>query len=72
MVKNKKYDIKDEENTQNVSEPVSEYSVPSKLMSAPGCCTVDELNLILDKVEKNFSEGKGMAHDDAVKRIMAW
>lgn len=68
MVKNRKYDIKDEENTQNVSE----YSVPSKLMSAPGCCTVDKLNLILDKVEKNFSEGKGVAHDDAVKRIMAW
>lgn len=54
MVKNRKYDIKDEENTQNVSE----YSVPSKLMSAPGCCTVDKLNLILDKVEKIFRKEK--------------
>lgn len=72
MEKEKKYDIKNEEHTKNVSEPASEYSTHSNITSMPGCCTVDELNKILDRVEKNFSDGKGITHEEAVKRIMAW
>lgn len=70
--KNKYYINEEENNVNNVSEPVSEYGIPSKMSSMPGCCTVDELNVILDQAEKNFSDGRGVEHEEAVRRIMAW
>lgn len=72
MEEKKEYDSKNEEHTKNVSEPASEYSTRSNMTSMPGCCTVDELNKILDRAEKNFLDGKGITHEEAVKRIMTW
>ncbi len=51
---------------------VSEYGVRSNVTSMPGCCSVDELHSILDNVEKNFSAGKGICHEEALKRITSW
>lgn len=72
MEKKYNYDLNNDENAQNVSEPVSDYGTFQKVTPIPGCCTIDALNDILDQVEKNFSEGKGIPHEEAVKRIMAW
>lgn len=72
MSKKKKYEMKEEQKPSHVSEPVSEYGVRSNVASMPGCCSVDELHSILDNVEKNFSAGKGICHEEALKRITSW
>lgn len=72
MEKKYNYDLNNDENTRNVSEPVSVYGTSLKVTPMPRCCAIDALNHILDQVEKNFLERKGIPHEEAVKRIMAW
>ena len=55
-----------------MSEPTSEYGAYSSSTSIPGCCSIDELHTILDCVEKNFSQGKKVCNEEALKRIMSW
>lgn len=71
MKEKKTYRIKDEKRTI-ASEPTSEYGNLSKYVSMPGCCSLNELNVILDRAEKNFSAGKGVSHKDALDRILSW
>lgn len=72
MKKKESHDIEKKEYPAHVSEPTSEYGAYSSSTSIPGCCSIDELHTILDRVEKNFSQGKKVCNEEALKRIMSW
>lgn len=72
MKKKESHDIEKKEYPSHVSEPTSEYGAYSSSTSIPGCCSIDELHTILDRVEKNFSQGKKVCNEEALKRIMSW
>ena len=73
MKKKESHDIEEKkEYLSHVSEPTSEYGAYSSSTSIPGCCSIDELHTNLDRVEKNFSQGKKVCNEEALKRIMSW
>lgn len=73
MKKGKKYSVKEKQFCSHVSDPVSEYGTHLNIATSQlGCCTIDELHVILDRAEKNFSKKKGICHKDALEMILSW
>lgn len=38
----------------------------------PGCCSVEELDMILDKAEAAFEQGEYLTNEEALEIIKSW
>lgn len=43
-----------------------------EMKKCPGCCSVEELNVILDKAEAAFERGEYVTNEEAMKIIKSW